>query len=145
MLRIVLGLLQGAGHFRTTSLDTSASNFLQSLQLHDVQALQAHMVDAQAAVGQQPDGMQLAPTASHPYTAAAAVGGDSSWHTQAEGAAATAGSKRAHSSNGRVGKDPMQEGKKDTLHQHKHSFTPALPAVEEAAAEDGRGPSDRCA
>ncbi|KAF6258930.1 hypothetical protein COO60DRAFT_1067931 [Scenedesmus sp. NREL 46B-D3] len=31
--------LQGASHMRTISLDTSATNFLQSLQLHDVNAL----------------------------------------------------------------------------------------------------------
>jgi hypothetical protein len=42
-----------------------------------------------------------------------------------------------------VVKDSWQDSKKESLHQHKHSFTPALPAVEEA--EDAAGPSDRCA
>jgi hypothetical protein len=148
-------LLQGAGHLRTISLDTSASNFLQSLQLHDVSALQAGMLDAAeaAALDQQYDAAAMAAASGRPYAAAspkfagaaaavaAAAAGDHGWQP-AEGAAVSAGSKRAHSGNGRVGKDSLQEGKKESLHQHKHSFTPALPAVDEA--EDAAGPSDRC-
>ncbi|WIA30434.1 hypothetical protein OEZ86_000518 [Tetradesmus obliquus] len=143
--------LQGAGHMRTISLDTSASNFLQSLQLHDVSALPAGMLDAAeaAALDQQYNAAALAAAAGaagRPYAAASpnfagtAAAGDLAWQA-AEGAAVSAGSKRAHSGNGRVGKDSLQESsKKESLHQHKHSFTPALPAVEEA--EDALGPSD---
>jgi hypothetical protein len=142
-------LLQGAGHMRTISLDTSASNFLQSLQLHDVSALQGSMLDAAeaAALDQQYDAAAIAAGAARPYAAAsskfaAAAAGEHAWQ-QSEAAVASAGSKRAHSGNGRVGKDGLQDSKKESLHQHKHSFTPALPAVEEA--EDAAGPSDRCA
>jgi hypothetical protein len=146
-------LLQGPGHMRTISLDTSASNFLQSLQLHDVSALQAGMLDAAeaAALDQQYDAAAMAAASRQPYSttspkfagtaAAATAAGDHAWQP-AEGAAVSAGSKRAHSSNGRIGKESLQEGKKESLHQHKHSFTPALPAVEET--EDAAGPSDRC-
>lgn len=59
----------------------------------------------------------------------------------------TAGTKRSHDSSkssGRSSQDGGQlEGKKDNLHQHKHSFTPALPAVEEMTGEDAAGPDDR--
>jgi hypothetical protein len=145
-------LLQGPGHMRTISLDTSASNFLQSLQLHDVSALQGSMLDAAeaAALDQQYDAAAVAAGAARPYAAAspkfagaaAAAAGEHAWQ-QSEAAVASAGSKRAHSGNGRVAKDSLQDSKKESLHQHKHSFTPALPAVDEA--EDAAGPSDRCA
>jgi hypothetical protein len=148
-------LLQGPCHMRTISLDTSASNFLQSLQLHDVSALQGSMLDAAeaAALDQQYDAAAVAAGAARPYAAAspkfaggaaaaAAAAGEHTWQ-QSEAAAASAGSKRAHSGNGRVAKDTLQDSKKESLRQHKHSFTPALPAVDEA--EDAAGPSDRCA
>ncbi|KAF6244144.1 hypothetical protein COO60DRAFT_97923 [Scenedesmus sp. NREL 46B-D3] len=139
--------LQGASHMRTISLDTSATNFLQSLQLHDVNALHPGMLDAAeaAVLDQQYDAAAIAAGAGRSWAAAspkfagAAAAGDHAWQ-QGEGTVMSAGSKRAHCGNARVGKDSLQEGKKESLHQHKHSFTPALPAVEEA--EDAAGASD---
>ena len=143
MLRGLLSQLycmQGAAHMRTLSLDTSASQFMQSLALHDARASSSQLAvfDANLAVDQSASSRR-----GHAAHAAA-----DAWPGTAE-PPATAGSKRTHESSkssSRTTKDSMQQdGKKESMHQHKHSFTPALPAVEEMTTEDAFGNDDRCA
>lgn len=132
--------LQGAAHVRTASLDTSASQFMESLALHD-----AHASHSQRQVFETSLSADHSMSSRRGHTAHAAA---DTWPGAAE-ALVIAGSKRSHESSkscNRGSKDnTQQDGKKESMHQHKHSFTPALPAVEEMTTEDAIGDDDRYA
>eukprot|EP00775_Hariotina_reticulata_P011652 gene11652-11797_t len=100
-----------AGHLRTISLDTRASDFLQSLQLHDASGGQLPLTYGEQAVSD----------------AATAVS-DEIQHGRPLQSPANAGSVRDRLDS--------EGGKRDSLHQHKNSFTPALPDIDESTGDD---------
>lgn len=121
---------------------------MQSLALNEAQDAQQQLAslpaDLPALSEQQTKGFSRRSHAALSPRYAGAHGAMDAWREGSE-AAVTAGVKRSHdSSKGRSAKGAgQQDSKKDSLHQHKHSFTPALPAVDEIKVEDAFDKDDR--